>query len=366
MSTNPAATGQIAVADIDSSKVEAFAGRMISLLNDSFLAILVSIGHQTNLFDTLASLPPSTSDEIAAAAGLNKRYVKEWLGAMVTGRIVEYDAARRTYRLPAEHAALLTRAAGADNFAMFTQYVALCGLVEPKIVHCFREGGGVPYSEYPKFQALQAEESAMTFDAKLIGSILPLAPGVIDALQAGADVLDLGCGQGHGVNLMARAFPRSRFTGWDFSSEGIAAARDETTRLGHSNARFEARDLATLDAIETYDLILAVDVIHDLAEPDEVLARAARALKLQGTFLMIDIAASSDLADNIEHPLAPFLYSASVLHCMAVSLAQGGPGLGTVWGEQKACEMLAAAGFTEVEVKRLDGDILHAYYVARR
>lgn len=351
---------------VDSARAEAFAGRMLDVLNHGFLNLLISVGHQTRLFEVMTALPASTSAAIAEAAGLQERYVREWLGGMVVGRIIEYDAERKTYRFPPEHAACLTSAAGADNFAMFTQYIALCGSVEPQVVDCFRHGGGVPYSAYPRFQQIQGEESAMTYRAKLVSDILPLAPGVVDRLQAGTDVLDLGCGQGAALNIMAQAFPRSRFTGWDFSEEGVRAGREEARTLGLSNAQFEARSLTSLDATGAYDVITTFDVVHDLAAPQEVLRRIARALRRDGIFFMVDIAADTDLAGNLEHALGPTLYAISVFHCMTVSLSQGGPGLGTVWGEAKAVELLTEAGFKSVEVKHLDGDVMHAYYIARK
>jgi SAM-dependent methyltransferase len=363
-STNRTQVGAAGAAS-DPARTQAFAARMVQVLNDGFLTLMTSIGHQTGLFETMATLPPATSESIAEAASLDERYVREWLGAMVTGRIVEYDAARKLYHLPPERAACLTRAAGPDDLAIFTQYLGLCGVVEPQVVKCFREGGGVPYSEYPRFQQLRAEDCAATIGTRLIQAILPLAPGVIEALQSGADVLDLGCGQGHAINLMARAFPRSRFTGWDFSPEGIAAARDEAARFGLGNARFEVRDLSALDASDAYDLITAIDTVHDLARPDEVLRGLVRALRREGTFLMIEFAAASSLEDNLDHLLGPTLYSCSVLHCMTVSLAQGGAGLGTMWGETAAQALLHKAGFTHVDVKRLEGDLMHAFYVAR-
>jgi 2-polyprenyl-3-methyl-5-hydroxy-6-metoxy-1,4-benzoquinol methylase len=351
---------------IDAAKAEAFTGRMVTVLNHAFLALLTSVGHQTRLFETMALLPPATSDQIAEAARLQERYVREWLAGMVTGGIVEYSADTATYWLPPEHATCLTATAGAENLAMFTQYIALCGLVEQPLVRAFRHGGGVPYSAYARFQQLQAEESAMTYGPKLVNTILPLAPGVIEALQIGADVLDLGCGQGHAINLMAQAFPRSRFTGLDFAEDGVTAARDEAARLGLTNTRFGTRDLATLDAADAYDLITAFDVVHDLAKPAEVLQGIVRALRRDGTFLMVDIAASSDLARNREHPLGTTLYACSLFHCTTVSLAQGGAGLGAMWGEEKAEAMLEEAGFRSIEVKHLDGDVFHAYYVARK
>ncbi|MFJ7526949.1 Methyltransferase domain-containing protein [Streptomyces sp. MnatMP-M77] len=350
----------------DPARQEEFAGRMVRVLNDSCLGYLCSLGHRTRLFDVMARLPPSTSEEIAGAAGLHERYVREWLGGVTVGGIVVYDPADRTYRLPPEHAASLCRDAGPDNLASFLQDLALIGLVEDEVVTAFRDGGGVPYSSYPRFQELQAEETARVYDAALVDAIIPLVPGLPERLasDAGLDVLDVGTGQGHAVNLLARAFPAGRFTGVDMSPSGIAAARDEAERLGLPNARFEVADAAGVTG--PYDLVTAFDVIHDLARPAETLAAVAGALRDDGVFLMGDIAASSRLEENLGLPLGPALYTFSVFYCMTVSLGEGGAGLGTVWGRQTALRMLAEAGFGEVAVREVEGDILNVYYVARK
>ena len=129
---------------LDTTRAEAFGAQMGDVLNHGTLALLMSIGHQVGLFDTLAELPPATSHELAGASGLNERYVRDWLGAMTVARVVEYDATRRTYWLPREHAVFLTRAGGPDNLAGATQFVALLAGVESRLVDCFRHGGGVP------------------------------------------------------------------------------------------------------------------------------------------------------------------------------------------------------------------------------
>jgi hypothetical protein len=144
--------------EFDKSKAEEFASKMIQILNGGMLSLMISIGHKTGLFDIISGLQPSTSDEIAFAANLNERYIREWLGAMVTGDIIKFDPSTRKYFLPREHAVFLTRAAGIDNLAVLAQYISLMGNVENKIVECFIKGGGLPYSEYPQFQQLQAEE----------------------------------------------------------------------------------------------------------------------------------------------------------------------------------------------------------------
>lgn len=353
----------MATPTLDQAEAEDFGSRMVALLNEAFLGLLISIGHQTGLFDTLAGLPPATSARIAAVSGLHERYVREWLGGMAVGGIVEYDRATGAYRLPPEHAATLTRAAGAENLAFFTQYLALAAAIEQDLVACFRHGGGVPYAAFGRFQRLQAEETGPLYDALLVDALLPLVPGLVERLRAGADALDLGCGSGHAVNVLARAFPDSRFVGHDLSVEGIAAGSAEAARLGLANARFVTRDIAALGGAERYDLITAFDVVHDLARPLDTLRAIAGALKPGGVFLMLEVAASSELADNLDHPFGPFLYAASVFHCLPVSLAQGGPGLGTVWGEQTARGMLAEAGFA-VETRQLPSDPLHTCYIA--
>ena len=350
----------------DEARSEAFAGRMMDVLNGAGIALMTSIGHQVGLFDAMAGRPPATSHEIAAAAGLNERYVREWLGAMVTGRVVDHDPADGTYALPAEHAAWLTRAAGTNNLSLQAQYVPLLAQVEGPIVECFRNGGGVPYAAFPRFQRLMAEESGAVHDAALVDAILPLVPGLPERLATGIDVADVGCGSGHAINLMARAFPHSRFVGYDFSEEGVRAGREEATRWGLANARFEARDATDLGARERFDLVTAFDAIHDQIHPAHVLAGIAEALRPDGVFLMVDIGASSRVHENTEFPLAPFLYTISCMHCMTVSLALGGAGLGAMWGEQTARAMLADAGFDCVEVKRIEDDLVNTYYVATK
>jgi 2-polyprenyl-3-methyl-5-hydroxy-6-metoxy-1,4-benzoquinol methylase len=165
---------------------------------------------------------------------------------------------------------------------------------------------------------------------------------------------------------MAKAFPNSHFTGYDFSEDGIAAATAEARKLGLTNANFEVKDAATLDATGKFDLVTVFDAIHDQAQPRKALKAISDSLKPDGVLLMVDIQASSNLAENLEHPLAPMLYGVSTMHCMTVSLALNGEGLGTVWGEQKARELLNEAGFNQIDVRNIEGDILNSYYICRK
>lgn len=348
------------------STVAGFAERMTRMLNEASLALMVSVGHQTGLFDVMAALPAATSAEIASRASLDERYVREWLAALTVGRIVEHDAATGTYLLPAGHAAWLTRAAGMDNLAVGMQYIALMAQVEDQIVDCFRHGGGVPYSAFPRFHAVMAEDSGAVRDATLIDVTLPLVPGLPGRLNDGIDVADVGCGSGHAVNLMAAAFPRSRFTGFDLSDTGIAAACLEADRNGLTNASFLQRDAARLGEDARFDFITTFDAVHDQARPDLVLAGIARALRPGGVYLCVEPRASSNLADNLDHPLGPYLYVASCMHCMTVSLADGGMGLGTMWGEQAAQAMLTDAGFTAIKAAHVDGNAFDTFFIATK
>ena len=352
--------------NINKAVVEAFASKMFQFLNGGMLSLMISIGYKTGLFDVISEMEPSTSLEIAQRTKLDERYVREWLGAMVTGNIIEYDPYTKKYYLRIEHAAFLTRKSGVDNLSVFPQYVSLLGNVEDKIVGCFRNGGGVPYSEYPRFQQLQAEETARVFDSKLITHILALKPEINDRLKDGIDVLDIGCGTGHAVNLMGQAFSHSKFTGCDFSEEAITSAKEEAKNMGLTNVRFEIKDALKVEELGKFDLITAFDAIHDQAQPTRVLKAINQSLKKDGFFLMQDIASSSMLDKNLDVPLAPTLYTLSTMHCMSVSLAYNGEGLGTMWGKELALKKLTEAGFKDIEVKTIDGDIINYYYVSRR
>jgi 2-polyprenyl-3-methyl-5-hydroxy-6-metoxy-1,4-benzoquinol methylase len=350
----------------DEAELTAFGDRMMGMLNAGCTALLVSIGHQTGLFDTLSAAGSVTSEELAHRARLNERYVREWLGGLTVAGVVELDPATSAYTLPPAHAGWLTTEAGPNNLARTMQYIPMLAQVEEDIVRCFRQGGGLSYAHYPRFHALIDEDSRAMVDATLVDVVVPLVGGLDDRLRAGIDVADVGCGSGHAINVLAREYPASRFVGLDFSEEAIERADAEARSLGLTNARFELRDVATLDRPEAFDLVTAFDAVHDQAHPGQVLAAIARATRPGGTFLMIDIKASSKVEDNIENPLAPMLYTISTMHCMTVSLGLDGDGLGTVWGRQLATSMLHEAGFEDIEVSELEEDPFNDYYVCRR
>lgn len=334
---------------LDPKRVQAFARKLFGFYTSGFITLLVDIGHRTGLFDALAA-GPGTSEQIARRAGCDERYAREWLAGMATAEVVEYDATSARFTLPREHAVCLS-GPSSRNLAPGSQNLTLLARRLDRVAQCFRTGGGVSYAEYqPDFSEAQDASWRRLYDGLLIKGFLPAVPGLVERLRAGIRAGDVGCGTGHAVNLMAREFPRSTFTGYDLSRDAIGRARAEARDMGLANARFEEMDVTHFPAIPPFDLLTSFDAIHDQRDPAAVLARIHQALAPDGVYLMIEPRASSRLEDNIGNPFAPYMYGMSVLHCMTVSLAEGGTGLGTAWGQQLARSMLAEAGFASVEV----------------
>lgn len=351
---------------MDQTRAEAFTEKIATVLDHGAVAVMISFGHRLGLFDTLARMPAATSAAIAREAGLAERYVREWLAAMVTGGIVLYDAEARTYRLPPEHAACLTREGPLGNFAVYGQHVALMGAVQDRVLRCFRTGEGTRYDDYPCFHCMMAEDSRQTVVGHLLDKILPLVPGLVARLERGIDALDAGCGRGMALLALAQRFPASRFVGYDLGAEAIGWARARAAEAGLANVVFEARDLTGFDEVARYDLVCSFDALHDMADPEGLVRSLARALRPDGVHLMQDIGGSARLENNLAFPFASFLYAISTVHCTPVSLGQGGPGLGTMWGWETAEALLREAGFASVERHVLPHDPMNVWFVSRK
>ncbi len=349
--------------DFDKDRAKAFMGEMVGILNGGALSMMISIGHRTGLFDTMANGNAVSSAELAEQTQLNERYVREWLAAMTTGGIVDYDPAAKTYALPAEHATLVTRAGGPLNIASRMQYIALMGKVEDDVVDAFTTGDGVPYSKYPDFQRLMAEESSARLDVALLSDIIPSIPDAVERLTAGCRFADIGCGSGHALILLAEAFPNSSFVGFDFSDEGLDVARSEAAQRSLSNVEFVAGDAVNIDRPGEFDIITTFDAIHDQAHPKTVLANIANALSPNGSYLCVEPKAKTALEENMHEPVAAFQYAISTMHCMSVSIAGGGEGLGTAWGTEQTTEYLTDAGFTQIEAVDIRADRTNSYFV---
>jgi SAM-dependent methyltransferase len=345
---------------------ERFARRIEDVLNSGALAVMLSIGHRTGLLDVLAAMPPSTSPQIAAQAGLAERYVREWLAVLVTSGVVDYAARDRLYSLPAEHAACLTRGAALGNLAVYAQHIALMGSVQERILECFESGDGMQYGEYPCFHEIMAEDSDQTVNSSLVEVILPLAAGLSERLTSGIDVLDAGCGRGLALIKMASRFPASRFIGYDLCEEAIDHAARAASAAGLGNVRFETRDLSRYDERHRFDCVTSFDAVHDQRDPQQLINSLHGALRPGGIYLMQDIGGSARLENNLDFPMAPLLYATSCVHCTPVSLGQGGAGLGTMWGWETAQRMLTEAGFASLERHVLPHDPMNVWFVARK
>ena len=345
--------------------MEDFEGYMLDIMNKAALSLMLSVGHRTKLLDSMNDGLSITSQQLADKSNLNERYVREWLGAMVTGKIIDYNPGNKTYSISKEKAKLLSRNSGAYNFASSMQWIPALAHVEDDIIKCFEKGGGVPYQAFHRFHEVMAEESGQTVLPALVDSILPLVPNLVEKMKKGIRVLDVGCGSGKALNLMAKHFPNSSFTGYDFSDEAISNAKKESESIGNKNTTFEVQDVQHFPNSEKFDLVVAFDAIHDQAAPAKVLQNIKSVLKDDGLFLMQDIGSSSQLENNMSHPLGPYLFAVSCLHCMTVSLALGGDGLGSMWGKEKAIQMLNDAGFASVDVKQLPHDPINYYYISK-
>ena len=206
----------------------------------------------------------------------------------------------------------------------------------------------------------------------LVDIFLPSVDGgkLVGRLEEGIRVCDLGCARGVALLLMAAAFPRSNFTGFDLSPEAIDSARQHARGRHLANVRFKRLDAADLDNHPEYgaafDYVTAFDAIHDQTRPLDALRAVHGILAPGGLFSMVDIAARTDVTDNMDHPMGPFLYTVSLMHCMPVGLAGGGAGLGMMWGREKAVAMLEAAGFADIDVTEIPGDPFNLHFLCRK
>ncbi len=373
----------LAINEFDTTKAEAFEEKMVDILNSGAVNLMISVGHRTGLFDVMAKMESATSQGIADRAILNERYVREWLGAMTASGFVvvdteamedDHDHGHSHYNeaalfsLPAEHAACLTRDSSPNNIAVFSQYIAVLGGVEDDIVECFKNGGGVPYERFGRFNEVMAEDSGQTVLPALRDHILPLVPGLVEKLTEGLRMLDAGCGRGRAITMLAKDFPNSTFIGYDLLQDVVDYGNTEAERLGLDNLQFVQKDLTSFDDdvdAGSFDFVTTFDAIHDQADPGAMLRGIKKALAEDGVYLAQDINGSSHVHNNMDHPIGPLLYTLSCMHCMTVSLAQDGDGLGAMWGREKAAEMFEEAGFNQVEVHELDHDIQNCYYVVR-
>ncbi len=358
-------------------KREAFATKISAVLNSSALNLALAIGYRTGLLDAMDQIDtPAPASRIAETSGLDERYVREWLGVMACGEIIELsldESGESLFFLPREHGDLITRRSGNANLGVYTQEIPLLtSCAYDAVVENFSNGEGIGYQNYPKFQAFMSQLANAKHRQVLVSQFLPsIEEGrLIEKLRTGIRVCDLGCAEGIAVMLMAEAFPNSEFVGIDMLSDIIKKATADAARMNLKNTTFLQLDAATLHADselhESFDYVTAFDAIHDQSRPQAALNGVYSILKPGGRFSMIDIAASSRLSENMTHAMGPFLYTVSLMHCMPVGLVNGGSGLGMMWGRQKAESMLGSAGFKMIRVLEIPGDAFNFHFFCRK
>jgi 2-polyprenyl-3-methyl-5-hydroxy-6-metoxy-1,4-benzoquinol methylase len=353
-----------------------FSDRLVTILNHGALNLALAIGYRAGIFDLMDQMDgPCTPAQLARESGIHIRYLEEWLGVMVCGEIVQMEMGpddTEGFRLPKAHGDLLCRRAGSGNLGVYTQEMPLltnCSL--QALMGDLKKGEGISYDHYPRFQRFMTQLADAKHREVLVDVFLPTVDHgrVLAALKDGIRVCDLGCGTGLALCLMAAAFPASDFVGLDLDPEAVAAGHRTAAEKDLTNVQFNCVDVASSDTGITYrqgfDYITAFDAIHDQTRPLAALRNVRVMLKERGAFSMIDIAASSSLAENRTHPMGAFLYAVSLMHCLPVGLVNGGAGLGMMWGRQRAVELLTAAGFSDIEVKEIPNDPFNLHFYCR-
>ncbi|KAI9095002.1 methyltransferase type 12 [Phlyctochytrium arcticum] len=336
---------------------------MLSILNSGSTALLISIGHRLSLFDALPVSPEKgiTSDELATKAKLNERYVREWLSGLTCAKILEYDSDAKTFAIPRAYANVMTRQAYPHNLSVLMGFLPGLAGVEDKLIPHFQNGGGLSYDDYPRFHEVMAEESAQTVLSNLMTGILPADPRVTQTLEkGGANIIDVGCGSGLALLEMATKYPNNTYMGIDLCRQTVERATKTACDRGLTNITFKQTDIDGKLHEElrgTFDLATTFDAVHDQGRPDLGIKAVYDLLKPGGIYLMQDINASSHLHKNVPNPMAAFMYTVSLFHCMTVSLGQkDGMGLGTCWGIETAQQMVKDAGFTENKLHFVPAD----------
>ena len=338
--------------------------RMVEMVNYAQGAISISVGVRIGLFEVIAGMSPSTSQEIADAAGLNERYVREWLIAMASVDIVKYSPDGPRYHLPESLVPVFTHAGGGQNVGRFFPMVGVFAAMEDRIIECFRTGDGIAPTEYERLEEHMAAETGTAFREALLNQILPEF-GLTAKLDAGSSVADLGCGYGYALHLLAAEYPDSDFSGFDVSPTAVQRARELAAQQGLDNVIFEVMDIEPPSLPATYDLLMACNVVHDLAHPGQFLRDAQKYLKTDGAFILHEIDASSVPEDNWEIPHTFGILNFSIFHCLPLSLYKGGEAVGGLWGRQAAAQALRTAGFKTVQAFKAPADPLNVAFFAK-
>ncbi len=338
-------------ADLDPDKLKLFSFHVFTKLEGAVTSGMIHLGDQLGLYRALreADQPLSTA-ELAERTGLHERWVREWAYNQAAARIIDADDAGERFSLSPEAAAVLASpehpAFGMGMFHRLPQTMAALN----SMPESFRTGLGHDYDSHGPEGAVGIERSFEPWNrAFLLPTVLPALEGVTDKLAAGATVADVGCGAGSAVLLMARAYPESRFHGYDISRYALGRAEQKRDEAGITNAHFHDPRQEPLPSNHSVDFITTFDCIHDMTDPQGMMHALRQAIAPDGTWLLVDIKAHDTFVENAaKNPMASLMYGISVLSCMSSALSEpGGAGLGTLGlSMRRAEEMARTAGFT--------------------
>jgi SAM-dependent methyltransferase len=333
---------------MDRERVEAFLEKMVGYLSGATTVGLLAVADRSGLSAYLGEHPRGNVEAIAEGAGLDSRYVLEILSGLAAAGVVEYDPETEEFHLPPEHALFV---AGEVSPYFMGGWFDMLPVVMEKldaIAECVVGGGGVAFEEYGEEMVRGIDRGNSPSQRVFLTSRwLPGVPELVERLEEGIRVADVGCGTGTAAILIASAYPSSVVFGFDVSEDSLAVARERAQDL--PNIEFALASVEEIPTEPGFDLITSFDVIHDLVDPAAALRRIREALRPGGVYLMMEPRASSRLEENLDARGA-LLYGISTLHCMTQSLAEGGAGLGTAWGAEKAEEMAREAGFSSFQL----------------
>lgn len=329
----------------DETKLNAFLGRAVGDLGAAMSATLMLVGDRLGLYRELAN-GALTPDELAERTGTDERYVREWLGNQGAGGYVEFDPASGTWFLSPEQSACLTDPNGPVDLPGAYNLVEATFHALTHTLANFKSGAGMEWGEHHPclFEGTERFFRA-SYNASLTESWLPALDGVVEKLERGAKVADVGCGHGASTILMATTYPESEFVGYDYHAASIDVACEKASAAGADNARFEVADAVGYQD-KHFDLIAFFDCLHDMGDPVGVSRHARAAMKADGTAMIVEPFANDSVQDNL-NPIGRVMYGASTQICVPVSLARNGPALGAQAGEARLREIVVdAGGFT--------------------
>ena len=327
-------------------KLDALLGRMVGDLGAITTGAAVLLGDRLGLFSAMSQGGKMTAAQLAAKTDTQERLVREWLSAQAAAGYIEYDEATDSFYLSPEQEQVFVNEDSPAFMAGAFEVVSTLWLDEEKVRQAFRSGKGLGWHDHSTCLFRGTERFFRPgYNANLIGSWLPALDGVVEKLEQGADVADVGCGHGASTVLMAKAFPNSHFVGFDYHAPSIERARTAAKEAGVAgNARFEVA--TAKDFPGTYDLIAFFDCLHDMGDPAGAAKHVRHALKPDGTWMIVEPFANDQLSANL-NPVGRIYYAASTFICTPASLSQEvGLGLGAQAGEAKLRKVVADGGFT--------------------